>query len=278
MRRQGRAINLGNVQIMDLGLTGKRALVMGGSKGLGRSIADALAAEGVAVVVSGRDQASLDKVAAELKAAGAPAAFGVIADVAKGEQMDRLADEAVRLLGGVDILVLNHGGPPPCTASEITDGALHTWFEQIVASPIRIANRLIPAMRERKWGRVIAVGSTGMQHPIPNLALSNVLRASIWAWLKTLAGEVARDNVTMNVLAPGSIQTDRIMQNASSRAEKSGGTTQGELDKMAQEIPAGRIGQPSEFGPMGAFLASEQGAYITGTMVRVDGGRVRSLI
>lgn len=263
---------------MDLGLKGKRALVMGASKGLGRSIADALATEGASVVISGRDQASLDKVAAALKAAGAPAAHGVVADVAKGEQMDRLADEAVRLMGGVDILVLNHGGPPPCVAAEITDQALHTWFEQIVASPIRIANRLIPAMRERKWGRVLVVGSTGMQHPIPNLALSNVLRAAIWGWLKTYAGEAAKDGVTMNVIAPGSIMTDRITQNAESRAQKAGTSVEQELAKMSAEIPAGRIGTPAEFGPTGAFLASEQAAYITGSMIRVDGGRVRSML
>jgi 3-oxoacyl-[acyl-carrier protein] reductase len=263
---------------MDLGLKGKRALVMGGSKGLGRSIADALAAEGAVVTVSGREQASLDKVASELKSLGAPAAHGIVADVARGEEMDRLADAAVAAMGGVDILVLNHGGPPPCTASEITDAALHTWFEHIVASPIRIANRLIPEMRKRGWGRVIVVGSTGMQHPIPNLALSNVLRAATWAWLKTLSGEVAKDGVTMNVLAPGSILTDRIMQNAASRAGKAGTTQEIELGKMADEIPAGRIGQPSEYGPTAAFLCGEQGAYITGSMIRVDGGRVRSLL
>ncbi|WP_270936362.1 SDR family oxidoreductase [Falsiroseomonas oryzae] len=263
---------------MDLGLKGKRALVMGGSKGLGRSIADALAAEGAAVVVSGRDQASLDAVAAALKAAGAPTAHGVVADVAQGEQMDRLADEAVRLLGGVDILVLNHGGPPPCVAAEITDAALRTWFEHVVASPIRIANRLVPEMRKRGWGRVLVVGSSGMQHPIPNLALSNVLRSAIWGWLKTYSGEAAKDGVTMNVIAPGSIMTDRIMQNAASRASKAGTTPEQELGKMAAEIPAGRIGTPAEFGPTAAFLASEQAGYITGSMIRVDGGRVRSML
>ncbi|HEV7268821.1 MAG TPA: SDR family oxidoreductase [Falsiroseomonas sp.] len=263
---------------MDLGLKGKRALVMGASKGLGRSIADALAAEGAALVVSGRDQASLDKVAAELKAAGAASAQGVVADVAQGAQMDALADAAVAAMGGVDILVLNHGGPPPCIASEITDAALHTWFEQIVASPIRIANRLIPEMRKRGWGRVLVVGSSGMQHPIPNLALSNTLRSAIWGWLKTYSGEAAKDGVTMNIIAPGSIMTDRITQNAESRAAKAGGTVEGELAKMAQEIPAGRIGTPDEFGPMGAFLLSEQAGYITGSMIRVDGGRVRSML
>jgi 3-oxoacyl-[acyl-carrier protein] reductase len=263
---------------MDLGLKGRRALVMGGTKGLGRSIADALAAEGAAVVISGRDQARLDQAAAELKAAGAASASGVVADVARGEDMDRLADVAIAALGGVDILVLNHGGPPPCTASQITDAALHEWFEHIVASPIRIANRLIPAMRERKWGRVIVVGSTGMQHPIPTLALSNTLRAAIWGWLKTLSGEVAKDGVTMNVLAPGTIQTDRVTQTTTARAKQKGVSFEEALAEAAAEIPAGRLGTPADYGPMGAFLASEKGAYITGSMIRVDGGRVRGMV
>lgn len=263
---------------MDLGLKGRRALVMGASKGLGRSIADALAEEGAALVVSGRDQARLDAAAAELKARGAAAAHGIPADVARGEDMDRLADGAVAALGGVDILVLNHGGPPPCTASEMREEDLVAWFQRIVVSPIRIANRLIPPMRERKWGRVIAVGSTGMQHPIPNLALSNTLRASIWAWLKTLSGEVAKDGVTMNVLAPGSILTDRIIETQTKAAEKKGVPLDDALAEAAREIPAGRIGAPEEFGPTGAFLASDKAAYVTGSMVRVDGGRVRGML
>jgi 3-oxoacyl-[acyl-carrier protein] reductase len=116
--------------------------------------------------------------------------------------------------GGVDILVLNHGGPPQCTASEMTEAQLVEWFQHIVVSPIRIANKLLPAMRARGRGRIIVVGSTGMQQPIPNLALSNTLRASIWAWLKTMSGEVAKDGVTMNVLAPGTIHTDRTNESA----------------------------------------------------------------
>lgn len=263
---------------MDLGLKGRRALVMGGTKGLGRSIADSLAEEGAAVVISGRDQGRLDEAAAALRAKGAPSAGGIVADVARGEDMDRLADAAVGAMGGVDILVLNHGGPPPCTASEITDAALLEWFQHIVASPIRIANRLVPAMRQRGWGRVIVVGSTGMQHPIPTLALSNTLRAAIWGWLKTLSGEVAKDGVTMNVLAPGSILTGRITETAKVRAAKAGISVEEELAKAAQEIPAGRVGLPEEYGPMGAFLASERGAYVTGSMIRVDGGRVRSML
>lgn len=263
---------------MDLGLKGKRALVMGGTKGLGRSIADSLAAEGAAVVISGRDQGRLDAAAAELKAKGAASAAGVVADVANGEDMDRLADAAEKLLGGgVDILVLNHGGPPPCVAAEITDAALAEWFQHIVRSPIRIANRLIPKMRERGWGRVIVVGSTGLQTPIPTLALSNTLRSAIWGWLKTYSGEVAKDGVTMNILAPGTIMTDRVTQTTQKVSQVKNISFDDALALAAKEIPAGRLGTPDEYGPMGAFLAGETGRYITGSLIRVDGGRVRSM-
>jgi 3-oxoacyl-[acyl-carrier protein] reductase len=263
---------------MDLGLRGKRALVMGGAKGLGRSIADALAAEGTVLTISGRDRAALEAAAADLKGLGAPAVTTVVADVSSGADMDMLADTATRAMGGVDILVVNHGGPPVCTASEMKEEDLVKWFQNIVVSPIRITMRLMPAMRAQKFGRVIVVGSTGMQHPIPTLALSNTLRAAVWAWLKTLAAEVAADGVTMNVLAPGSILTDRIRQTAAARAARSGLTPEEEIARAGQEVPAGRIGLPSEFGPMGAFLAGETGSYITGCLIRVDGGRVRSML
>ena len=262
---------------MNLGLQNRRALVMGGTKGLGRSIADALAEEGATLVVSGRDQARLDEAAAALKAKGAANATGIVGDVASGEAMDRLADAAIAAMGGVDILVLNHG-----IASEMQEADLVKWFQHIVVSPIRIANRLIPAMRARGWGRVIVVGSTGMQQPIPNLALSNTLRASIWAWLKTLSGEVAADGVTMNVLAPGTILTDRTKESAGALALRKNISFEDALAERvaeaAKQIPAGRVGMPDEYGPMGAFLASDKAGYVTGSMVRVDGGRIRGMV
>jgi 3-oxoacyl-[acyl-carrier protein] reductase len=267
---------------MDLGLKNRRALVMGGTKGLGRSIADALAEEGTALVISGRDQGRLDAAAAALTAKGATSAVGVVADVATGEAMDRLADAAIAAMGGVDILVLNHGGPPQCTASQMTEAALVEWFQHIVVSPIRIANRLLPAMRGRGWGRIIVVGSAGMQQPIPNLALSNTLRASIWAWLKTMSGEVIQDGVTMNVLAPGTILTDRTRDSAAALGrQKNISFDEALAERLADavaQIPAGRVGMPEEYGPMGAFLASEKAGYITGSMVRVDGGRIRGMV
>jgi len=260
---------------MNLGLTGKRALVMGASKGLGRSIADALAAEGAALVISGRDQASLDAAAKELVALGAASCVGIPADVANGTQMDLLADGAIAAMGGVDILIQNHGGPPPGPALEVTEALLATWFQSIVLSPIRITNRLLPGMRERKYGRIINVGSTGMLQPLPNMVLSNTLRASIMGWMKTLSAEVAHEGVTCNIVAPGAIRTDRSLETASSLAKRQGKTVDDVIAERSKTIPAGRYGLPSEYGPLVAFLCSPQAAYITGSIMRADGGMVR---
>ncbi len=260
---------------MNLGLKGKRALVMGASKGLGRSIADALAAEGAALVISGRDQASLDVAAKELVALGAASCVGIPADVANGVQMDMLADGAVAAMGGVDILVQNHGGPPPGPALEVTEALLTTWFQSIVLSPVRITNRLLPGMRERKYGRIINVGSTGMLQPLPNMVLSNTLRASIMGWMKTLSAEVAHEGITCNIVAPGAIRTDRSLETASSLAKRQGKTVDEVIAERSKTIPAGRYGMPGEYGPLVAFLCSEQAAYITGSIMRTDGGMVR---
>lgn len=260
---------------MDLGLAGRRALVMGASKGLGRSVADALAEGGAHLVITGRDQASLDAACAELKAAGAASAKGIVADVADGAQMDALAAGAQEAMGGVDILVQNHGGPPPGPALEVTEELLSTWFQRIVLSPIRVANALLPGMRERKWGRIINVGSTGMVQPLPNMVLSNTLRASIMGWMKTLSAEVAHEGITCNIVAPGAIRTDRSLETASSLAKRSGKSVEEVIAERSKTIPAGRYGQPSEYGPLVAFLCSNQAAYITGSILRTDGGIVR---
>jgi 3-oxoacyl-[acyl-carrier protein] reductase len=260
---------------MNLGLKGKRALVMGASKGLGRSIADALAAEGAALVISGRDQASLDVAAKELVALGAASCVGIPADVANGVQMDMLADGAIAAMGGVDILIQNHGGPPPGPALEVTEALLTTWFQSIVLAPVRITNRLLPGMRERKYGRIINVGSTGMLQPLPNMVLSNTLRASIMGWMKTLSAEVAHEGITCNIVAPGAIRTDRSLETAGSLAKRQGKSVDEVIAERSKTIPAGRYGMPNEYGPLVAFLCSEQAAYITGSIMRTDGGMVR---
>ncbi|WP_207536948.1 SDR family oxidoreductase [Sabulicella rubraurantiaca] len=260
---------------MDLRLKNRRALVMGASKGLGRSVADALAAEGAHLVISGRDQAALDAVCGELKARGASSAVGIVADVADGAQMDALAKGAQDAMGGVDILLQNHGGPPPGTALEVTEELLATWFQRIVLSPIRVANAVLPGMRAQKWGRIINVGSTGMVQPLPNLVLSNTLRAALMGWMKTLSAEVAHEGVTCNIVAPGAIRTDRSIETASGLAKRQGKSVDEVIAERSKTIPAGRYGDPAEYGPMVAFLCSEQAAYITGSILRVDGGIVR---
>ena len=249
---------------MDLGLKGRRALVMGGNKGLGRSIADALAAEGASIVISGRDQGGWTR---PRRAEGRGRRRGLRRGRRRGQQrdMDKLAEAAVKAMGGVDILVLNHGGPPPCTASR-DHGA---GAAGMVPAHRRLADphhqRAAAGDARAQWGRIIVVGSTGMQQPIPTLALSNTLRASIWGWLKTLSGEVAKDGVTMNVLAPGT-----ILPTAPRTPRR--GRSQGRLLREARprpprSIPAGRLGTPAEYRPMGAFLASEKGGYVTGSMI-----------
>ena len=260
---------------MNLGLKGRRALVMGASKGLGRSIADALAVEGAALVISGRDLASLDVAAKELVAMGAASCIGIPADVAHGAQMDALADGAVAAMGGVDIVIQNHGGPPPGSALEVTEELLTTWFQRIVLSPVRVTNRLLPAMRAQKYGRIINVGSTGMLQPLPNMVLSNTLRASIMGWMKTLSAEVAHEGITCNIVAPGAIRTDRSLETAGSLAKRQGKSVDEVIAERSKTIPAGRYGLPSEYGPLVAFLCSDHAAYITGSIMRTDGGMVR---
>ena len=260
---------------MDFGLKGRRALVMGASKGLGRSIADALAAEGAHLVISGREQASLDAACAELRALGAASATGIPADVAEGAAMDALAKGAIGAMGGVDIVVQNHGGPPPGPALEVTEALLSEWFQRIVLSPVRLTNALLPGMRAQKWGRIINVGSTGMLQPLPNMVLSNTLRASIMGWMKTLSAEVAHEGITCNIVAPGAIRTDRSLETAGSLAKRQGKSVDEVIAERSKTIPAGRYGLPTEYGPLVAFLCSNQAAYMTGCVLRVDGGMVR---
>ena len=260
---------------MDLGLRGRRALVMGASKGLGRAVAEGLAAEGATLCVASRDLAALQTLATALSAASGAPAHAIAADVADEAGMDRLADEAVLRMGGVDVLVLNHGGPPVGPALELDLGELKAQFVKMVVAPIRLAMRLLPGMRDRKWGRIITVGSSGMVQPLPNMVLSNTLRAAIVGWNKTLANEVAADGVTCNILAPGSILTDRTKDTVGFMARKEGIPFEEAMARRAATIPAGRVGTPEEYGAVATFLASDRASYVTGSIVRCDGGIVR---
>ena len=262
---------------MDLGLRGKRALVMGASKGLGRAVAEGLAAEGAMVALASRDRAALSALAESLAAKSGAPAHSIAADVGDPASMAALADEALLRMGGVDILVLNHGGPSVGPALDLDIAELEAQFAKMVVAPIRLAMRLLPGMRERRWGRIITVGSSGMVQPLPNMVLSNTLRGAIVGWNKTLANEVAAEGITCNILAPGAILTDRLKDTAGLTARKEGISLEEALARRAATIPAGRIGTPEEYGAVATFLASERASYITGSIIRCDGGIVRGL-
>lgn len=261
---------------MDLGIAGKTALVLGGSGGLGRAIAKALAREGVKVAVAGLRAETVAASLAELAALKAKS-IGLTWDLADLSVIDGNVAKIEAELGPVDILVNNTGGPPPTPAAGQDPALWSKQFQAMVLSVIAITDRVLPGMRARKWGRVITSTSSGVISPIPNLGISNTLRASLVGWSKTLAREVGRDGVTANVVLPGRVATDRITFLDQARAKReSTSVEQVEAESLAT-IPVGRYGKPDEYGDVVAFLASERAAYLTGSVIRVDGGMISSI-
>jgi len=261
---------------MDLGIRARVALVLGGGGGLGRAIAVALAREGAHVAAADIDvKAALDtKAAVEAEGAKAQA---LVWDLADHPSTDAHVSAIEAGLGPVDILVNITGGPPPTTAAG-QDAALWTkHFQAMVVSVIVITDRVLPSMRARKWGRVITSTSSGVVAPIPNLGISNALRMSLVGWSKTLAREVARDGVTANIVVPGRIGTDRIRFLDEARARRENRTVESVMNESTSSIPAGRYGRPEEYAAAVAFLASEQASYITGSIIRIDGGMIPSV-
>jgi 3-oxoacyl-[acyl-carrier protein] reductase len=267
---------------MDLGITGKRALVLASSRGLGLGIAQALAAEGAHVLLVGR---SGDKLAANCEAINALAetqskggkADWVWGDLSEENFVESMLAAVTEKLGGIDILVNNTGGPTPGTAESMTAEKLETFFPQMVLRVIALTNALLPQMKAQGWGRVLTCASSGVYEPIANLALSNTLRGALVGWNKTLATEVAGSGVTCNMLLPGRIHTDRIEELDAANAKRLGKSLEDVRSASVQTIPAGRLGKVEEFAAAGAFLCSQQASYITGTMLRVDGGAAKSL-
>lgn len=254
---------------MDLGLTGRVAVVLGSTSGLGRASAEALAAEGAHVVVVGRRAELVDELAASL-----PSAAGVAADLLEPDAPARIAAAARSAFGRVDVVVLNGGGPSPGPAEELVAEDARAVSDLLVAPHIAMVREVLPAMREAGWGRVVAIGSSGVQQPIANLARSNVGRAALAAYLKSLAAEVARDGVTVNMVLPGRIDTDRVSQLDTANSIRAGSTPEEVRAASEESIPAGRYGEPREFASVVAFLASDRASYVTGEQVRCDGGYV----
>jgi 3-oxoacyl-[acyl-carrier protein] reductase len=250
---------------MDLGIEGRVALVMGASKGLGRGVAAALAAEGAHVAIASRSRERLDAVVEELD--GHVTAF--VADAGDLDRMAELPAEVEGALGPVDILVTNTGGPPKGTA---LDNSIEEWeaaFRSLVLGVRVLVEGVLPKMREQGWGRIVNIGSNSTEEPVPTLTLSNANRLAAIGFLKTLSREVAADGITVNTIATGKFATDRLATNEGSmeNAERSARET----------VPARRLGTPAEFGDLVAFLASDRAAYINGTVIPIDGGLLRGV-
>lgn len=254
---------------MDLGLSGRVAVVLGSTSGLGRATAGALAAEGAKVVVVGRRAELVEEVAGSLSAA-----TGVVADLQEPDAPARIAAAARDAFGRVDVLVLNGGGPSPGRAEELEPHEARAATDLLLVPQVAMVREVLPAMREAGWGRIVAIGSSGVQEPIPTLARSNVGRAALAAYLKSLAGDVVRDGVTVNMVLPGRIDTDRVAELDRFRAARSGHDEEAERAASEAAIPAGRYGEPREFASVVAFLAGDPASYVTGEQVRCDGGLV----
>lgn len=263
---------------MDLGLSGKKALVLASSRGLGAGIASALVTEGADVILCGRNREELAARTSALNAAGPGRAFFTEADLFHEGVVAHLVATVAQIFGGeLDILVNNSGGPPPGKATDMTPEIVTSHFHAMVGRLIALSHAVLPGMRERGFGRILTVASSGIIEPIPGLALSNTLRPALAGWSKTLAGEVAAEGVTVNMLLPGSILTARLEDLDRRAAERSGRSLEQVRAESEAAIPAGRYGTVEEFGATAAFLLSEKASYVTGSMIRCDGGAARSL-
>lgn len=245
---------------VDLGIAGKRAAVAASSAGLGLGVARALADAGCAVVMNGRDRARLESAAETV-----PGAIAVAGDVGTADGATAFVDAARDRLGGIDILVTNAGGPPAGNFSQTDLEAYPVALELNLTASVAMCQGAVPAMREQRWGRVVAITSISVRQPIPHLILSNTARAGLTAFLKTLATEVAADGVTVNSIQPGLHATDRLR-------------SLGDVDDLAKTVPARKVGDPDDFGRVAAFLCSESAGFITGAAVPVDGGSHSGLL
>ncbi|GAA1002764.1 3-oxoacyl-ACP reductase [Acrocarpospora pleiomorpha] len=261
---------------MKLGIEGKVALVLGAAGGLGSAIAAELAAEGVRVAAAARTADRAEAVADRLRASGTPA-LGLGWDLADLGVADDRIGRIEAELGTVDILVNNTGGPPPGPAAGQTLETWRRYVDAMVLPVIAVTDRVLPAMRAQGWGRVITSTSSGVVAPIPNLGLSNALRASLLGWSKTLAREVGPDGVTCNIVVPGRIATARVRALDEAKAAREGRPVESVVRESVASIPVGRYGDPREYAQVVTFLASMCSAFVNGSVIRVDGGMIPSI-
>ena len=263
---------------MDLDIKGKIALVAASTRGLGRGCAQALAAEGCLVAVCSRNQTAAQEAAMDIAAQSGSEVLGFAADMRLKEDIDRLVTQVIDALGHPDILVTNAGGPPPGTFANTALESYPTALDLNLMSAVHLIHGVVPAMKAKGWGRIIAITSISVKQPIGNLLLSNMARAGLTGFLKTIALELAPDGITVNALLPGIHKTAHIEQLAVHRAQEQNTTPEKIIQKMMDENPSKTIGDPSEFGAAAAFLASVQARYIIGQNLLVDGGNYRGLL
>ena len=262
---------------MDLGLKDKVALVAASSQGLGRAVAEELAAEGASLVLCGRNAQTLDEAAAAIAERSNTRVLAVPADVTNTDDIKRLVDAGIERFGRIDILVTNAGGPPAGRFDQLTREQWEQGIRLTLLSAVELTRLVLPGMKERRWGRILNITSIAVKQPVENLLLSNSLRAGLTGFARTLANEVAADGITVNNVLPGYTRTERLDELAEMMAEKQG-ISPGEFrGKWEKEIPMGRLGEPREFAAVVAFLASERASYVTGTSIQVDGGWIKSL-
>ena len=262
---------------MDLGLSGRVAVVGGASSGLGRASATRLAQEGCDLLVWARREDAIRAFAADLASRTGRRVEPLSADAADPEAAALVAERALDAFNHVDVVILNSGGPPATEPTTTTPDQFRAAFQLLAVTPIDLANRLLPGMRERAWGRIVAILSWGVREPVPGIVLSNAGRTALAAWMKTTSRVVAKDGVTINGVLPGRFSTPRIASLDSTRSEREGRPVEQVQAEARSVIPAARDGDPDELGALVAFLASAPAAYVTGTFTPVDGGMLLSL-
>lgn len=261
---------------MDLGIKSKVALVNGAGGGLGGAIATALAREGARVIAADVHEESVRKTVADIRAAGG-AAEAVVWDLGDIEGLSKAFPTVKETYGPIEILVNNSGGPPPLPLADVKHDMWEKQFQAMVLGILHLTNLALPDMRAKGWGRIITSTSSGVVAPIPNLGISNALRSTLVGWSKTLAREVARQGITANVILPGRIATKRITSLDEAKAARESRTAEDVMKESTESIPLGRYGRPDEYADAVAFLASERASYITGSIIRVDGGLIASI-
>jgi 3-oxoacyl-[acyl-carrier protein] reductase len=263
---------------MQTHLAGKVALVCAASRGLGKAAALSLAAEGAKVAICARHADTLDAAAFDIRTSTGADVMPVPADLSQAAGIERLIEQVVAKWGGIDVLVTNAGGPPPGTSEVLSEEDWRSAFETLLMSVVRLCRGVVPVMRRRGGGRIINITSISAKQPIDRLMLSNSLRPAVHGFSKTLAGELAAENIQVNCVAPGYTRTERVVELTEEVARRSGGTREEAEQRLVADIPARRLGEPDELASLITFLASDRAKYITGATIAVDGGFIRGLL